>query len=125
MAFTDADLRRVRGEVGTAPSDDDLADLYDAAAAEGVPEAVRWAAVAAHVLGMRLADQLAGSTSLSIPGAISVATTAGNPVTLRAQVDRLRAIAGTAPATGYAAGGVLTRPSHRTRVDWPVLPPRH
>jgi hypothetical protein len=50
MPFTDTDLRRVRAEVGSQPTDDDLADAWDAAGEDGVPEAKRWAAVAYQVV---------------------------------------------------------------------------
>jgi hypothetical protein len=121
VGISDSALRRVRAEVGSSPSDDALADAWADAEADGVEEGVRWAAVAAQVLGVRLADQQAGSTSVSIPGAIAVSTSTSNVAGLAAQVNRLRAIAGVA---GGVTGGVLTRASSRSRLDWPVLPPR-
>jgi hypothetical protein len=121
VSFTDSDLRRIRAEVGTSPSDDVLADAWADAETDGVAVDVRWAAVAAQILGTRYADQVAGTVSVAIPGAISVSTSTSATGALYAQVLRLRAIAGTG---GGLSGGVLARASTRSRLDWPVLPPR-
>jgi hypothetical protein len=121
MAISDTDLRRVRAEVGTSPDDDAVADAWTDAEADGIAEDVRWAAVAAQILGARLADQVAGTTSVAIAGAISVSTSTTNIPGLTAQVARLRGIAGVG---GGVTGGVLTRASSRSRLDAPTWPPR-
>lgn len=122
MAFTDTDLRKIRSEVGSSPPDDEVADRWGDAETDGIAEDVRWAAVAAQIIGERLADQQAGSVSVTIPGAIAVATSYGSGQSgLVSQLARLRAIAG---LTGGLTGGTLTRASSRSRLDFPVLPPR-
>jgi hypothetical protein len=128
MPFTDTDLRRVRAEVGSQPSDDDLADAWDAAGEDGVPEAKRWAAVAYQVLAVRYADLVggsstSGSTSVSIPGALSVSSSAASstsPAALKQQLDRLRVAAG---VQGGLTGGRVLPTRRRARSDYPVLPP--
>jgi hypothetical protein len=108
--MTDQQLRRIRAEVGTSPDDDALTDLWDEI--NDVPETRRWAAVAAQVLGERLADQVAGSVSIGLPGGLSIAqSSSGNVTLLRAQVDRLSAIAGV--TVGLTTGGRLQGPSYR------------
>jgi hypothetical protein len=121
VSLTDTDLRMIRAEVGSSPSDDDLYDAWDAAADDGIVVEVRWAAVAAQIIGERLADQQAGSVSVSIPGAIAVSTSSGGMAGLATQLARLRSIAGLG---GAPNGGRLTRPSSRSRLDRPVFPPR-
>lgn len=121
-AMTDTDLRLIRAEVGTSPGDDDLEERWAGAEQDGVDISVRWAAVAAQVIGERLADQQAGSVSVSIPGAISVATSASGQAGLGSQLARLRSIA---HLGGAPSGGVLSRPTTRSRWGGPVHPPRY
>jgi hypothetical protein len=128
LSLTDTDLRRIRAEVGSQPTDDDLADAWDAALEDGVPEGKLWAAVAYQVLAVRYADLVSGtsssgSTSVSIPGAISVsssAATSTSPPALKAQLDRLKALAG---IQGGLTGGRLLPTRGRSRWDYPVFPP--
>lgn len=128
MAFTDTALRAIRAEVGSTPSDDDLADAWDAAAADGVPETRRWAAVAYQVLAVRWADLVGGlsaSTSVTIPGALSVSSTnTSSPAALRAQLDRLRGLAGAGGTSAGLTGGRVLPTRTRTAADYPVWPPR-
>lgn len=80
--LTDDQLRTIRDEVGSSPTENDLQDLWDALGST--------TAVALAVLRPRLADALAAaaSGSLSIAGAISVGAPA-QPTMLLEQIQRL------------------------------------
>lgn len=110
-------LRDIRAEIGGAPADDEIADLY-AVHGQSVP------ATALAVLRPRLADALtaAASGGVTIPGVISV-TAPANPQYLRDQISRLEAaivtpgddIDGEEATAGI---GRLTRRSQRRGMPW-------
>jgi hypothetical protein len=107
--MTDPQIRQVRAEVGSTPSDDALQDLWDAIGAS-IP------AVALAVLRPRLADALtaAAQGSVTVPGAVSIGAPA-QPTMLLEQVQRLEATlaAETGAADEGALGGVVVM-SRRT-----------
>lgn len=106
-AMTDAQIRAVRAEVGTSPSDDDLQDLWDTLNAS-VP------AVALAVLRPRLADALT-SRSVTIPGSIGIGA-APSPKYLSEQIVRLETLL--AAETGEPdASGLAGAPTRLVRHD--------
>lgn len=105
--LTDADLRKIREEVGSSPSDSDLEDLW--AELGTVP------AVALAVLRPRLADALtaAAQGSTTIPGVISVGAPA-QPAMLRSQIARLEGLLDVADP-GTSAGSLIVGRRDRVR----------
>lgn len=110
--LTDAQLRDLRAEVGSVPSDDDLQDLWDQLAS--IP------AVALAILRPRLADALAAAAQggATIPGAISVSAPA-QPTLLAAQISRLEGQlaveTGTVDTSGLGATSVVAGRYDRPR----------
>jgi hypothetical protein len=82
--LTDAQIRQIRAETGSSPSDDALQDLWDV-----FGDVTK---VALAVLRPRMADALtaAASGGLTIPGVLSV-TAPASPQALREQISRLEA----------------------------------
>lgn len=107
--MTDTQIRDVRAEVGSIPSDDALQDLWDALG--NVP------AVALAVLRPRLADAL-NSRSVTLPGAIAVGA-APSPTVLERQISRLEgqlaALTGTVDASQLGATSVFAGRADRPR----------
>lgn len=113
--ITDEELLAVRGEVGSAPDDATISDLYDDLTGQG---RVGWRWTAIQILKQRLADQLSGSSArtINIHGALMVQT-AQRMVTdtqyLRTQVRRLQA----------EASGPMCRSLERSPTrDWRSYP---
>lgn len=109
MALTDAQIRTIRADVGSSPSDDDLDDLYS--------EVGSTTAVALAVLRPRYADAL-NDRSISLPGVISV----GAPPSVTAmatQISRLEtqlaAENGTVDTSGLGATSVVAGRRDRVR----------
>lgn len=102
-------LRAIREETGSTPSDTTIEDLWRDL--RSVP------AVALAVLRPRLADAL-DSRSLSIPGAISVGAPA-DPKYLAGQIARLEGLlaaeSGEPDATGLGASSVIVSRTDRIR----------
>lgn len=94
--LTDAQLAYIRSEVGSdTPSEDELNEVY---ARLGTPEEV-----VAELLRTRLADMIADSGSLTIPGAIALGGPSSEAIkALAARVDRAESAA-TAADTGTPA----------------------
>jgi hypothetical protein len=86
-AMTDADVRRIREEVGDEPSTGDLARLFS------WPENGHWLPVAISVLKRRRAAALAtgGVQSVTVPGAISVTLGKTELTALDARIAALEA----------------------------------
>lgn len=107
--MTEQQVRDVRAEVGSTPSDDTLQDLWDQLG--NVP------AVALAVLRPRLADAL-DSRSVTIPGVIGVGA-APNTTLMAAQISRLEgqlaALTGDADTSGLAATSGFLRRTDRVR----------
>src|SRR4051794_33371940 len=112
-AMTDQQIRDVRAEVGSTPSDDALQDLWDALGGS-VP------AVALAVLRPRLADALtaAAAGGTTIPGVIGV-TAPAQPTLLAAQISRLEgalaSLNGESDSSGLAATSLLAGRADRPR----------
>jgi hypothetical protein len=108
--MTPKNLRDVRAEVGSTPSDDDLQDLWDALAGS-IP------AVALAVLRPRLADAL-NARSVTIPGVIGVGAPPA-PTVLAAQISRLEAQlaaeSGDVDTSGLTATSILVGRIDRAR----------
>lgn len=108
-AMTEQEIRDVRAEVGSSPSDDALQDLWDQLG--NVP------AVALAVLRPRLADAL-NSRSVTIPGAIAVGA-APSPTVIERQISRLEAqlaaLTGVPDTSGLAATSGFLRRTDRVR----------
>lgn len=113
-AMTDAQLRVIRDEVGSAPSDDDLQDLWDELGGTSTT------AVALAVLRPRMADALAAAAQggATLPGVIGVVAPA-QPALLAAQISRLEgqlaAETGTADESGLSATSVIAGRRDRVR----------
>lgn len=111
-AMTDQQVRDIRAEVGSSPSDDDLQELWDVLG--NVP------AVALAVLRPRMADALtaAAQGSATIPGAITVGAPA-QPTLLAAQIARLEAqlvaLTGDPDTTGLTGSTGFLRRTDRVR----------
>jgi microcystin degradation protein MlrC len=111
--MTDADMRKIRYEIGTAPDDNAVADAWDEVGGGVV-------ATALAILRPRLADGLASAAAggATIPGAISV-TPPTQLAMLSAQVSRLEAqlasVTGEPDDSGLAATSVIASRSDRWR----------
>jgi hypothetical protein len=111
--MTDADLFKIRQEVGSAPDDSVVEDTWESAGG-GVTE------TALAILRPRLADALAaaGRGSVTLPGALSVGAPA-QPTQLATQISRLEgqlaAQSGTPDVSGLAASSVLAGRRDRPR----------
>lgn len=112
-AMTDADLRKIRDEIGSSPSDSTVEDKWDAVGS-GVIE------TALAILRPRLADALAaaGRGSVTLSGALSVGAPA-QPSMLAAQISRLEgqlaAQNGEPDTSGLGASSLLVGRTDRPR----------
>lgn len=104
MALTAAQLLAVRAEVGTSPSDAELDTLHETLASP--------AAVAHHVLKVRLAEMRGQAAKMSVDGDISEDFTA-NMKSLEAQVKGLAGTLAVAAGGGTSSIGRLVRRSTR------------